>query len=167
MNDADGGRPARGLARDFQQARAGTKASADELREYVRQFRGKSPQEMLGLVTGSGLVRATVLATVLTVVAMAAFTIGPYAWKKMSPPTAKAAKSPPAAQAAAPAAPAPAAPVATAVAAPTVAKPVATAAAGPPSIEAIEALGLGEKSKAKPTKNPLDAGGDDLLKDLK
>ena len=35
-----------------------------------------------------------------------------------------------------------------------------------PSIEAIEALGLGEKAKT-PMKNPLDAGADDLLKDLK
>jgi hypothetical protein len=57
--------------------------------------------------------------------------------------------------------------VATAVAAPPAAKPVATAPAGPPSLEAIEALGLGESKAKPPTKNPLEGGGDDLLKDLK
>jgi hypothetical protein len=161
MSDAHQGRPPRGLARDFHRARAGTKASAEELRAYVQQFRGKSPQEMLGLVTGSGLVRSTVLATVLTVIGMAAFTLGPYVWNKMSPPVAKTPKSPPAAAVTAPATPAPAAPAPPA----TVAVPAGTNV--PPSADVLEKLGLGESKAKPPTKNPLEAGGDDLLKDLK
>lgn len=168
MSDAPETRPPRGLARDFHTARQGAQASADELREYVAKFRGKSPQEMLGLVAGSNLVQGTVLATVVTVVFLAAFTVGPYVWKKMSPPVAKA--PPPKAAAPAPAAastataPQPAA----AVAAGTAAAPVPAATMSVPKDPVLERLGIGEVKMADPkAKNPLDAGADDLLKDIK
>jgi hypothetical protein len=167
MSDAPETRPSRGLARDFHTARQGAKASADELRQYVAQFRGKSPQEMLGLVAASNLVQATVLATVVTVVFLAAFTVGPYLWNKMSSPVAKA---PPkaAAPAETPTASAPAPQTATPVAAGTAAPPMPAATAVAPNDPVLERLGIGEVKMADPkAKNPLDAGADDLLKDIK
>jgi cytoskeletal protein RodZ len=168
MSDASGGRPPRGLARDLHRAREGTKASAEELREFVRQFRGKNPQEMLGLVAGSGLVRSTILATVLTVGFMAVFTIWPYltyepkATAKANKPAAAPSPAP------APTASTPAAPAAAATA--DAAKPAAppTAATGTPKQpDVLQRLGIGETKASDPKKNPLEAGADDLLKDLK
>lgn len=168
MSDAPETRPPRGLARDIHTARTGAKASAAELREYVAQFRGKNPQEMLGLVAGSSLVQGTVLATVITVVFMAAFTVGPYVWNRMAPPVAKA-PPPKAAAPAAAATPTTAGPQpATPVAAATAAAPAPAATAAAPRDPVLDRLGIGEVKMADPkAKNPLDAGADDLLKDIK
>lgn len=166
MSDAPETRPPRGLARDIHRAREGAKASAAELREYVAKFRGKSPQEMLGLVAGSSLVQGTVLATVITVVFLAAFTVGPYVWNKLSPPVAKASPPKPAT-----AAPAPTPPASAPAASATAPAPAPTAAAAPsnavPPDPVLNRLGIGEAKTADPKKNPLEAGADDLLKDLK
>lgn len=168
MSDAQQGRPPRGLAGDIHRAREGSKASAEELREFVRKFRGKAPQEMLGLVAGSGLIRSTALATVITVAFMAVFTIWPYltakpqATAKAVPPAAAPATAP----AVAPAASVPAAPVATADAAKPVAPPP-SATGTPKQPDVLDRLGIGETKTADPKKNPLEAGADDLLKDLK
>lgn len=165
MNEAT---PPRGLKGDIHRARNGAKASAAELREFVREFRGRSPQEMLGLVAGSNLVQATVLATVITLIFMTAFTVGPYFYKKANPVAAKPSKAP----AAAAPAPAPsataAAPVATAAPAATTSAPLPVATGtGPATPDVLNTLGIGETKVADPKKNPLEAGGDDLLKDLK
>jgi len=53
-------------------------ATMSELREFVTQMRGKSAQEMLGAVAESGLVRATIQATLGCIVLMGVFTVGPY-----------------------------------------------------------------------------------------
>lgn len=52
--------------------------TADDLRGFLTQLRGKSAGEMLGVLAQSGLVRATIQATVATLVLMFAFTAGPY-----------------------------------------------------------------------------------------
>ena len=154
---SNSGRPPRGLVGDIHRARTGAKASAEELRAFVRDFRGRSPQEMLGLV------QATLLATVITFIFMAGFTVGPYMMKKAYPVAAKTSKKP-AAPAPAPSASAAPAPVAaTATAAPLA---VATGT-GPATPDVLNTLGIGETKASDPKKNPLEAGGDDLLKDLK
>ena len=167
MSDENQGLPPRGLSRDLHRAREGTKASAEELREFVTKFRGKSPQEMLGLVAGSGLVRSTVLATVVTVGLMLVFTVWPYIESLNT--TAQAAK--PTAPAAAPT-PAPA-PAATAAAVPVATAATTAAALNQPSAagvpkqpEVLDKLGIGETKKSDPKKNPLDSGTDDLFKEL-
>lgn len=121
----------RGLARDIHRAREGATATAGELREFVKQLKGRSPQEMLGIVAGSGLVRSTVLATVITVVFMVGFTVGPYLYGKANPkqPVADAEAAKPAAPAAPTAAAAPAA-AAAAPAGPAVAGTVLSASPG-------------------------------------
>ena len=53
-------------------------ATMGELREFVAQMRGKSAREMLGAVAESGLVRATIQATIGCVVLIGVFTVGPY-----------------------------------------------------------------------------------------
>ena len=161
---SNSGRPPRGLVGDIHRARTGAKASAEELRAFVRDFRGRSPQEMLGLVAASNLIQATLLATVITFIFMAGFTVGPYMMKKAYPTAAKTSKKP-AAAAPAPSASAAPAPVAatTTAAAPL---PVATGT-GPATPDVLNTLGIGETKVSDPKKNPLEAGGDDLLKDLK
>ncbi len=160
---SNSGRPPRGLVGDIHRARTGAKASAEELRAFVRDFRGRSPQEMLGLVAASNLIQATLLATVITFIFMAGFTVGPYMMKKAYPVAAKTSKKP-AAPAPAPSASAAPAPVAaTATAAPLA---VATGT-GPATPDVLNTLGIGETKASDPKKNPLEAGGDDLLKDLK
>ena len=176
MSDHSSGQPApRGLARDIHRVKTGAKASAEELREFVKQLHGRSPQEMLGIVAQSSLIRATALASVITLVFMAAFTVGPYLWNQYNPKPVAAAPTP-TAPAAAPAA----SPTATAAANP--AAPAATVAGNlPANIPAPNLSGaspadpkmkdpLSAASEVKnfdPSANPLDNTKDDLLKGLK
>lgn len=157
--------PPRGMARDFHRAKTGAKASAEELREFVKQLKGRSPQEMLGIVAESGLVRATVLASVITLVFMIAFTVGPYFYKQWNPKKPVAATPP----AAAPAAPAPAA-TPTASAAPAAGNlpagiaPPATARTNPNDPTMKDPLSAASEVKTFDAKsNPLDNTKDDLL----
>lgn len=78
--------PPPGLRRDLERAREGAFASAAELREFVQNMRGKSPQEVLGAVANSGLAQGVALATLGTAILMAVFTIGPYFLYPKAPP---------------------------------------------------------------------------------
>jgi hypothetical protein len=171
--------PPRGFRGDIRRAREGAAASAKELREFVAQLRGRSPQEMLGMIAASDLVRATVLATFITVVLLAGFTVGPYLWNKSHPkaPTAVAPATAPSAPAAvnsaapAPGAPASGAPAPTTVAGPASSLPpggipsgVRPGASGPR--DPLAPLGVNETKTADPNKNPLINSNDDLLKDI-
>jgi hypothetical protein len=157
--------PPRGLRGDIHRAREGASASAEELREFVAQLRGRSPQEMLGVISASDLVRATVLATVITVVGIAAFTVGPYLWNKSHPQAAPAA-----APVAAPAGPAK--PASTTVAGPAGSRPAGglppagLGPAGSTPVDPLSALKVNEVKNADPKKNPLENSNDDLLKDI-
>jgi hypothetical protein len=172
-DSSNGNRPPRGLRRDIHQARAGATASAEELREFVAQLRGRSPQEMLGMIAASNLVRATIQATVITVVFLAVFTVGPYAYSKMVKKDQPSAA--PAAAPAAPAAKAPA-PGPSAVAGPGGIPPVGAVPPGglPPSVapgasgprDPLSPLGVNEARSTDPDKNPLLNKNDDLLKDI-
>lgn len=187
MSDAAGNeaRPPRGLKGDIHRAREGVKASADELRQFVGEFRGKSAQQMLGLVAGSNLVQSTILATIVTAVFLGGFTVGPYLWNKSHPPVAKKAKPEPAPAAApktdgdaaktGPAATGtadagkPGSATAAASGNPAAAKGGAGVPSDPPepgSAEAMKRLGIGETKTLDPKSSPLDNSADDLLKDL-
>jgi len=63
---------------EFRNLKQHGSATVVELREFVAQMRGKSPREMLGAVAESGLVRATIQATIGCVILTAIFTVGPY-----------------------------------------------------------------------------------------
>lgn len=139
---------------DLRKLRANTSATVDEVRAFLKEMRGKSPKEMLGVVASSTLVKSTLQAAVVTLVGILLFTIVPYVWNAMFPKTAAVV---------APAAPETPAP--TPAAAP--AKTPETAPAAEPTPKAVETLGIGEQKDAPPTVNPLEKSSDDILKELK
>lgn len=53
-------------------------ATVDELREFLDGMRGKSAKEVLGKLAESGLIKAVIQATVMSFLAIGAFTVGPY-----------------------------------------------------------------------------------------
>lgn len=144
---------------DGQPTKAGVKRlSADaalttaELRDFVRSLKGRSPQEVMGIVSSSALAQAVIGSTIGSVVLIGVLTIGPYVW--YGPPKAKVAKP-------------------TAAAEPEPAKPEASktaTASDTPSEEdvkkASKAMGLDETKMADPKKNPLDTF-DNLLDKVK
>ena len=138
---------------DFRNLRTHGTASLAELKEFLDKLRRKSPQEVIGIVSSSLLIQSVVIATVITVVFMAVFTIGPYfIWGS---PKVKPAPTPTAA--AAPASTAPAAKATTTK---------AEKSDGPSqedAAKAIKAMGMDETKTADPKANPLEKDFDKLL----
>ena len=147
--------PTVSIASDLKKIRRNTAASSQEIREFLAQMRGKSPQEMLGMLASSSLVKCTLQAGIGWLVVMVIFTLGPWLWSMINPPTSKVAP-PPAATAA---------PAAATAAVPAPAEPKAAEPA--PSAKVTEKLGIGETKEAPANQNPLEKASDDLLKDLK
>ncbi len=143
--------PQPGMRRDLRRAREGTFATAVELREFVQNLKGKSPQEVLGAVANSGLAQGVVLSSLITLIVMAVFTIGPYFWYEKPKPVQKEPVA--AAQ--------PVAPVAT-TASPAEKSRAATQSAAANAQQTLEKLGETETKTADPKVNPLD-NLDDLL----
>lgn len=143
--------PPPGLRRDLKRASEGTFATAAELREFVHKLRGRSPQEVLGAVANSGLAQGVALSTLITIVVMGFFTIGPYFWTVKPPPkpVEKAAvATPPVAAPASKTSPAE--------------KPPAVSQEAANAQQTLEKLGETETKTADPKVNPLD-NLDDLL----
>jgi hypothetical protein len=153
-----------GIARDVGRLKAEGAATAAELREFLGQMRGRSPQEMIGLVAESELTRSMLLATFLFVLLLAALTVIPYALRHYG------------ADAASPAAEEKAVRIeedsAQAVQPETREEPTETAA--PDSVvgdagaavdpeRAVDAMGIGETRVADPDENPLEDKLDSLL----
>ena len=153
------------LSNDFRQMKTNGAATTAEIHEFVRQLRGKPPQEVLGTVAQSGLTHGIILASLLTVAGMGLMTVVPYVMGKGEPVVKK-----PAAQASADAKPT-AEPATTspagdaAVALPPGAGPGEPSAAN--KADVLSKLGLDETKTADPKTNPLEDKADDLLKDLK
>lgn len=121
-----------------------SQATVAELKAFLRELKGRSPLEMLGMVAGNQLFRATVHALILITAALLVFTIIPYLTREA--PTAAQAPVPVTAEAA-PASP----PV----------EPTVPAQADP-----IETLGIGEEKTAPRDVNPLDTGTGSFLEEL-
>jgi hypothetical protein len=148
-----------GVVRDLKRLKSDGAATVAELREFIGQMRGKSPQEMLGLVANSGLAWSIVLATLLFVALLVAGTVIPYALKDRTNDAAKPATGPTmVAEDGAPqpddAQPAETAPAETSV---------DTAGGEMDAEKAIKALGIDETRTADPEKNPLEDKLDKLL----
>jgi hypothetical protein len=129
-------------------------ASTIELRDFVRSFKGRSPQEVMGIVASNALAQAVIGSTIATVVLLAVLTV-PFAFGK--PEKAKSTK--------------PAAAVADVEPAKAdAASPKAASSGDTPSEEDIKkaskAMGLDETKTADPKKNPLDSF-DNLLDKVK
>ncbi len=128
--------------------------TTSELRDFVRSLKGRSPQEVMGIVSSSALTQAVISSTLATVVLLAVLTV-PFAFGKSA--KAKSAK--------------PAAAVADVEPSKTNATSSKSANSGDtPSEEDIKkaskAMGLDETKTADPKKNPLDSF-DNLLDKVK
>lgn len=129
-------------------------ATTIELRDFVRSLKGRSPQEVMGIVSSSALTQAVISSAIATVVLLAVLTF-PFAFGK----SAKTTSAKPAA--------------AVADAEPSKADATSSKAANSgdtPSDEDIKkaskAMGLDETKTADPKKNPLDSF-DNLLDKVK
>jgi hypothetical protein len=150
LKPAGGGPP---LPKDVETLHVNGSASLTELKEFLGSLHGKSPQEVIGIVSSSLLIQSLGAAVLATAAILAIFTIGPYLI--YGPPKAREVAKKPAAPPAAAgdaAAPAAGAPQADAKAASQTGQPDAEAAA--------KALGIDETKSADPNENPLDKGPD-------
>ena len=152
-----------GAFRDIERLRSDSAATVAEIREFLGEMHGKSPQEVIGIVAKSGLTRSIILATFLFVLLMAACTIVPYALKDRGdgatgPATDQSdtAKAP----AVKPDESKPDEQPAEAVA--TTAKEKSVSDELDPD-RAIDAMGIGETRTADPNENPMEDKLDKLL----
>tara|TARA_R110002072_G_scaffold13481_1_gene56741 strand:+ start:205327 stop:205839 length:513 start_codon:yes stop_codon:yes gene_type:complete len=81
-----------GIAADMKRLKSDTASTAEEVREFIANLKGRSPQEVLGAVSESGLVQATVQATFGCLVVLVACTVLPWAWKSDEPEVAAETK---------------------------------------------------------------------------
>lgn len=148
-----------GPLKEARNLRVNGSASIEELKEFLGSLKGKSPQEVIGLVSSSMLIQSLSIATVATLIFFVIFTVGPYiVYGPLKPtnlsgkPVEKKAASE---QAASPSKAAPA------TAAEEKAEPTE-------SEKAAKVLGIDEVKNADPKKNPLDKGPniDNLLDGL-
>ena len=147
----------------LQQTQVDVSATADELRDFIARSRGKSPQEVLGMIAQSGLFQSTALATGLVVGVLVLLTIVPYALGHRG----KQDKSPPVAKETTDnvndSSTTPAVDQAATADNETAASNNTTSTADP----ALKALGIDETKTADPDKNPLENSLDDLLDNVK
>lgn len=129
-------------------------ATVAELREFLGQLKGRSPQEMLGAVADSDLARSVITAAIGCAVLLVALTVVPYLLKDDS----GAGKPAPAAARPAATTPSPA-PSTTATATPAAPKSTPADRAK----QAVGNMGIGESKGAPKNVNPLDGELDKLL----
>lgn len=131
---------------ELRNLRNNSQATVAELKAFLAELKGRSPQEMLGMVAANQLVRATIHSLVLIGAVIAIFTVIPYLTREepavKTPPVAKETVTPP-----------------------TPAEAPATPDV-PASPGAIEELGIGEEKQAPPDVNPLDTGTGNFLDEL-
>lgn len=131
---------------DLRELKGNSRATVQELQDFLRELKGKSPQEMLGVVAASQLARSLVLSSALVGGTILIFTAIPYFFGSDDKEAPAAAVEPPPAPVAAP---------------PVEANPPVEAKPDP-----LSKLGVGEELSAPPDQNPLENKGDDFLKDL-
>ena len=143
-----------GLMNDMNRLKTETSATTSELREFIRGLKGRSPQEVMGIVSGNALFQAMITATIGCVMMLAVLTV-PFAFgnsksKAKSKTVAAATETEPAK---------------------TDESAKSSAANGDTPTEenvkrASKAMGLDETKIADPKKNPLDSF-DNLLDKVK
>jgi len=149
-----------GIVRDLSQLKSDGAASVAELREFLKETKGKSPQEMLGRIAKSGLTRSIVLATFLLAVLLAALTLIPYVLQGRDAASAHTRTAEPLAAETTAASTDDVTPKPDAAAAATVEQ---TNDAKPDPDRVLDVLGIGETRTAEPDKNPLEDKLDNLL----
>lgn len=137
---------------DLRELKTNSSATVQELQQFLRELRGKSPQEMLGVVASSQLMRATILAFVLVTAVIFVLTAFPYFFGDEP-----AAEPEPESRPAVSATPVPVTPINE-----PQSRPLETQETPGP----LAPLGVNEKLPAAPNENPLEDKGEDFLKDL-
>ena len=138
----------------MQTLRSNSQATVAELRQFLSELKGRSPQDVMGVVAQSSLFQGIMTASVCCAVLLIVFTAGP--WLLSGSPkkqTAVAARPTIAAEQ-------------PAVAAPPDETPTAANTQTAPSSDlqkAASAMGIGETKEADPDTNPLDSKLDNLL----
>jgi len=131
---------------DLRELRSNSRATVQEIQAFLRELKGKGPQEMLGVVAASNLFRSLLISTAIVAGGILLFTAIPYFAgddEKNAPAPVAENKVPEKAPEVAPEQP-----------------------AADPAPDPLSKLGVGEELSAPPNKNPLDDKGDDFLKDL-
>jgi hypothetical protein len=82
-------------AADLRELRGNSRATVQELQAFLRELKGKSPHEMLGVVAASHLARSLVLSTGIVVGAILLFTAIPYFCGAKETPAPVEAGAPP------------------------------------------------------------------------
>ena len=131
---------------ELRNLRNNSQATVAELKAFLRELKGRSPQEMLGMVASNQLFRATIHALVLIAVLLLVFTAIPYFTREAPTPVV-----------------APTATPATPLEAPaeTPVEPAIPAESDP-----LESLGIGEEKQAPPNLNPLESDTRSFLDEL-
>lgn len=143
--------PPGGFGKDLRRLKSEGTATTAELRDFLSQLRGKSTQEVLGVVAQSELTRSLSIAAIGTLVLLVVFTVGPYLLRGET-------------AAAAPAAPAAVEQDAGQTGDAEVESPAAERAA--PQTDLLEKLEMNETREAPADENPLDNKLDNLLDGL-
>jgi hypothetical protein len=147
LRDLEQPAPRFGPLHDLRSASSNGAASLSELKEFLGSLQGRSPQEVIGIVSSSLLIQSLGLSAVVVAALLALFTVVPYAL--YGAPKPKEVASKPAAAAATPT--------------PSADAPPATPAAetGPNAAQAAKALGIDEVKGTKAEDRPPDI--DNLL----
>ena len=144
--------------RELRNLGANSQATAAELKAFLAELKGRSPQEMLGIVAASQLFRSLVLSSIAVLILILVFTIIPYLMGDEN--TGKVTEVDVAQ------------PVPNQVAQPADAdpnpEPGEAMANTPPGQNQpdLSALGVNEEKSAPPNKNPLDSDDDNFLDGL-
>ena len=149
----DAQRSPTGMLSDAQRLKTEASATTSELREFIRGLKGRSPQEVMGIVAGNALTQAMVTSTIACVLLLAALSL-PFAFGSSSKNKSK-----------------PKAAVAAEAESSKSGTETKGAANGDTPSEgdlkrASKAMGLDETKTADPKKNPLDSF-DNLLDKVK
>ena len=150
----DGQRGPTGMMSDMKRLKAEASATTGELREFIRGLKGRSPQEVMGIMAGNSLTQAMLMATIGCVVMLAVLSL-PFAFGSSSKGKPKPAET----------------------AGTEAGSSKSTAVDGKTSSNgdtpsednikrASKAMGLDETKTADPKKNPLDSF-DKLLDNVK
>ena len=135
-----GVQPMASMSRDFKTIKRNSAATADELRGFMREMRGKSPAEMLGAIAQSTLVRSLVIATASLGILMLVLTVAPFLMAEKPDPKVAGPPKPD-----------------------SPAETKLNPAKVKPEIKPPDVLGVGQKKKGKPKEvNPFENKEDPL-----
>lgn len=143
---AEPNQPLASTRAELRNLRNNSQATVAELKAFLSELKGRSPQEMLGMVAGNQLIRATIHALILIAAILVIFTVIPYLTREA--PTAAAA------------------PETTEATPAETPKEIPTEPTIPAPADPLQELGIGEEKQAPPDVNPLDTGIGSFLDEL-